>query len=163
MALHVWLAVPEPTSLNSTEHGATLPLDLLDEVGFAANPQVHAFDRGSILSTPNALATAVRDAVDIAAGRPLLVGPLTLAPIFNAVASVPTRSHELSADTRQHDALAADWALQAINAASVADAITIYETAGDWGVLNADGIPSPSYFALLEGASELRSLSQSKA
>lgn len=127
-----------------------LPLNLLDEIVFAANPQVHAFDDASILQTPDGLADAVRTAVDLAQGRPVLVGPLTLAPMFNAVAAHPGRHIDLPPDDRQHGVLASKWARLAVRAARGAAGVTIYETIGPWGVLDAQGVPSPAYAALAD-------------
>jgi len=125
-----------------------LPIDLLDEVAFAANPQVHAFDDASILQTPGALASAVRDALEVARGRPLLVGPLTLKPMFNAVAANPDQQDDLPPDPRQHDDVAGEWARLAIDASAGAAGVTIYETVGEWGVLDSSGKPSPAYRTL---------------
>ena len=127
---------------------SSLPLDLLDEVVFAANPQVHAFDDHSILQTPAALAVAVRDARLIAHGRPVLVAPLTLAPTYNAASTGPRRLDELPPDPRQHGELAGEWTRRAIDAARGAAGVTAFQTRGAWGVLDSTGRRSPAYDAL---------------
>jgi len=125
-----------------------LPLDLLDEVVFAANPQVHAFDDRSILQTPAALAVAVRDAQQIARGKPVLVAPLTLAPTYNAAATGPRRLDELPADPRQHRELVGGWTRQVLDAVRGTAGVTVFQTRGAWGVLDSTGRRSPAYDAL---------------
>jgi len=126
-----------------------LPLEWLDEVTFAANAQVHAVDDDSILQTPRALAVCVRDALAFAGERPVVVGPLTLKPTFNAVAADPRAHRANPPDPRQHTPLAAEWASAALAACGAAGGATIFETIGGWGLLDADGRPSPAFHAVL--------------
>lgn len=134
---------------------ADVPLGLLDEVAFAANPQVHAFDDDSIMTTPRALAAAVHAARQIAGELPLIVGPLTFTRTFNAVAADPGEQIELPPDPRQHLQVAADWVVAAIDASRWSAGVTVYETKGEWGVLSALGAPSPSYEILRHRAAPL--------
>jgi len=55
------------------------PLEGIDGVGFAVCPQIHAIDDRSILENADGLEEPVRDARVLADGRPLHVGPLSLA------------------------------------------------------------------------------------
>lgn len=150
---HGWLAdasVAGGSRANFAELGRAtdLPLALLDEVVFAANPQVHAGDEVSIAQTPAALATAVRDARRLAGGRPVVIGPLTFTPVFNAVARDPAAQVDVPADPRQHTATAGSWAAAALRATD-ADGITLYECAGPWGLLGPDQEPTAAYHAVL--------------
>jgi hypothetical protein len=50
-------------------------------------PQMHATERAQLIESVAMQAIVVRDAARIAAGRPLQVGPITLRPRYNAVAT----------------------------------------------------------------------------
>lgn len=128
--------------------GSALPLDLLDEVVFAANPQVHAFDGESIAETPAALEIATAQAVNIAKGRPVLVAPLTFRPMFNAATPGSVTVAEPTADERQHREIAATWAREALAATQRAAGVTVYESYGAWGIIDDAGRPTPSYGTL---------------
>lgn len=65
-----------------------LPADV-PSVTFAMTPQMHATERAQLMESIAMQAVVTRDATTIAAGRPLHVGPITLRPRFNAVATRP--------------------------------------------------------------------------
>ena len=119
---------------------ADLPLDDLDVVTYAISPQVHAFDDGSVMSTLRAQPATVADARRIAGERPLAVGPITLRPRFNPVATGPRTAPAAGAlpsevDPRQTRWFTAAWAVGALAALASADSVTIFETAGWRGLL----------------------------
>jgi hypothetical protein len=60
-----------------------VPGDLVDAVCFPTNPQVHAFDEASMAETIEALDAGVRTASALAGGKPVVVGPVSLRPLFN--------------------------------------------------------------------------------
>ncbi|RXZ67708.1 hypothetical protein [Agromyces albus] len=72
------------TELNRQHH--ELPADL-QGITFAMTPQMHATERAQLVESIAMQATVVRDAVRIADGRPVHVGPMTLRSRFNAVAT----------------------------------------------------------------------------
>jgi hypothetical protein len=125
-------------NLNATP----LATDELDLVAFRICPRF-AFDDASILETPEVHADLVATARELAPGRPLAVGPITLRQLVNpdavddggvgppppAPAGLPDRY-----DPRQPTPLAAAWALATIAALAGAgvEALTLFETAG-WG------------------------------
>jgi hypothetical protein len=116
---------------------ADLPVDLLDEVAVSFNPQVHAFDDASIMSTLPVQPIVVSNAQRIAGGRPVLAGPVTLRPRFNPVATTPstlaTTATEGSHDPRQMSLFAAAWTL------------------GSIACLSFSGVPALTYHGLLGG------------
>ncbi|HEX2034445.1 MAG TPA: hypothetical protein VHS99_09695 [Chloroflexota bacterium] len=121
---------------------ADLPLDLLDVVGYAVNPQVHAFDNASLVETLAAQAVTVENARRIAAGRPVAVGPVTLRQRLNPAATAPPAEPargELppAVDPRQLSLFAAGWTVGSLHrlAAAGAAALTYYETTGRLGVM----------------------------
>ena len=128
---------------------ARLPADLLAAVAFAVNPQVHATDDESVMETLAAQAIAARCAVANFGGLPVVVGPVTLRPRFNAVATGPARalpagSLPPDADPRQGTAFCAAWLAGSITALapSGAAALTYFETAGIRGLLaGRSGLP----------------------
>lgn len=134
---------------------AQLPLHLLSAVAFAPNPQMHETDDESVMETLAALPVVIRYALRQAAGLPVVVGPVTLRPRFNAVATGPARPLPAGAlpedtDLRQATAFAAAWTLGTIArlAPTGAAALTYFETAGPKGLLTGaselpPGFPPP--------------------
>ena len=127
---------------------AAAPLVEADVVTFSINPQVHAFDDLSLLETLAMQAVVVRDAGRIAAGRPIVVSPVTLRPRFNPNATggnMPRsgddpESNPVTVDDRQRTGLAAVWTLGSIGNLMVggATAVTYFRLTGPAG-LAADG------------------------
>lgn len=115
---------------------------LLDFVTYAVNPQVHAFDNASIVETLAAQAVTVETAKVVTAGRPVVVGPITLLPRINPDAvptSAPPTAGSLPAtvDVRQPSLFAAGWTVGSVRhlASAGVDALTYYETTGWRGVV----------------------------
>ncbi|MGI8423489.1 MAG: hypothetical protein ACR2NO_05175 [Chloroflexota bacterium] len=130
----------------------TLPVDLMDFVAFAVNPQVHAFDNASLVETLAAQTVVLENAERIARGLPVRVGPVTLRQRINpaATASEPALAPgELprAADPRQPTLFAAGWTLGTIHRLVHAAAITLFETTGRLGVIEQTErfIPHPSF------------------
>jgi hypothetical protein len=130
------------TELNRAE----LPLHLMDVVSYTINPQVHAFDNASLVETLAAQPVTVANAKTIAGGRPVAVGPVTLRPRFNAVASGPEPElgpDELppTVDPRQLSLFAAGWTVGSIRRLAEAGpaSLTYYETTGWRGVMERHG------------------------
>jgi D-apionolactonase len=135
---------------------ASLPLARLCAVAFAVNPQVHASDDESVMSTVAVHGAVARQAVRLAGGRPVVVGPVTLRPRFNAVATGPPRRRPAGSlpddvDPRQAGSFAAAWLLGSIAAIVPAgvSAATYFELAGARGLLSGSrglpaGFPAPA-------------------
>jgi len=134
---------------------ARLPLTRLDAIAFAINAQVHASDDESVMQTLAVHPTVAESAAELAEGRPVVVGPITLRPRFNAVATGPPRLRPADAlpddvDIRQAAPFAAAWLLGSIAALapSPALALTYFEVAGPRGLLAGQsalpqGFPAP--------------------
>ncbi|MEW9267122.1 hypothetical protein AB1207_20415 [Kineococcus endophyticus] len=76
------------TELNRTV--AQLPPDATGVV-FGSTPQMHDTGRDQFVEAVDVLRLTARQAVRIAAGRPVHVGPVSVVPRFNAVATTPAR------------------------------------------------------------------------
>lgn len=120
---------------------AQLPLEYMDLLAYPINPQVHAFDNLSLIETLQAQEVTATNARLQAQGRPLSVGPLTLKPRFNAVATTSEQRDQQSlpanVDIRQISLFAAGWTVGSLRhlARAGADWLTCYETLGWRGLL----------------------------
>jgi hypothetical protein len=129
------------TELNRGQ--STLPADL-PALTFSLTPAMHATELPHLLDSLRTQRTVVQNAVRIAAGRPVHVGPVTLARRFNAVATSgrpdPATEARIAVDPLQHTAFAAAWTLASVGALSVPGVagLTYYETVGDRGLLAPD-------------------------
>ncbi len=132
-----------------------LPLAALDEVGYSVAAEVHARDRGSVRETLLAQPHTVRDARRIAAGRPVVVGPVGFAPRFNAVATGPGRAGTDddpgdalpgNVDPRQASVFGAAWTVGALAGLAAADAVVLFDAVGLRGIAQAaDATTHPSF------------------
>ena len=120
-----------------------VPGDLVDAVSFPTNPQVHAFDEASMAETIETLSAGVRTAAALAGGKPVVVGPVSLRPLFNPdlvgpEAPPPPGGLPWRYDERQVGAFTAAWTLGSAAAFASAGvmALTLHEAAG-WGGLVA--------------------------
>jgi hypothetical protein len=78
------------TDANFTElNRARPPISALDLLCYSINPQVHAFDNGSLAETLAAQAVTVASARQFAGELPLAITPITLLPRFNPNATAP--------------------------------------------------------------------------
>lgn len=125
-----------------------------DFVHWSMNPQVHAFDLGSLVETPTAIPSQLQTARTFFPNKPLVVSPVTLKPRFNPVATGPERSLPLGelppqVDPRQLTPFCAAWTLAVIKqlAESGAASLTLFETTGWRGVIETEaGSPLPDKF-----------------
>ncbi len=127
-----------------------VPADLVDEVVYPTNPQVHTFDEASIMETVETLPVTVRTAAALAGGKPVVVGPVSLKALINPDRTGPD-SPPLSGalpdryDHRQTTLFAAAWTLgsAAALAGAGAAAMTLHEAAGWAGLVAAShrGLP----------------------
>lgn len=141
------------------------PLDQIQALTFAINPQVHAFDNTSLVETLQCQGDAVRSARRLggslpARGLPVWVSPVTLKMRFNPYATgnvPPLRPDELppQVDPRQMSLFGAAWTLGSFKYLAEADtsAVTYFETSGWRGVLETEaGSPLPSVFRSVPGS-----------
>lgn len=120
-----------------------------DFLTYGINPQVHHTDDRSIMSTVSAISDGLAQARRIADGSPVVVGPVTLRPRFNAYTGFadPLPDREGPApdiDPRQSADLAGVYLAGAITELIGASAITAYRTIGPRGIVSMDGAASPA-------------------
>lgn len=118
----------------------------IEAVGFAINPQIHAFDNASMVETLAIHADAVKTTREFMEGRPLVIGPVTLSPQFidgeDPPGGPPAGPFPTYVDTRQGTDFAAAWTLGSIKylADARAHSASFYETVGWNGVMDADDV-----------------------
>jgi hypothetical protein len=120
-------------------------------LAFSVTPQMHDRSREQLMESLGIQRLVAEQAVRLAGDRPVDVGPVTLRPRFNAVATSPGAGRRLpdpaAVDPRSASRAAAAWTLGAVAALSVPGvrSLTLGETAGARGVLaGAAGAPLPS-------------------
>jgi hypothetical protein len=116
-----------------------IPADVR-ELTFSLTPQMHAIEIPHIVESVATQGTVARNAVRLAGGRPVLVGPITLARRFNAVAtsglSSPEAAAECAIDPLLNTDFAAAWTLGSVSALSRPGiaGLCYFETSGPRGV-----------------------------
>jgi hypothetical protein len=149
------------TELNRTQD--RLPAGA-DAVTFSITPQMHETSRAQVVQSVPVLRLVAEQAVRIADGRPVYVGPVTLRPRFNAVAtsrSEPGTARTVepgyaaehvpgATDPRQRGAAGAAWLVAAAAALAVPGVAGVCwsEAWGPRGFGEADGRPFPAAEAL---------------
>ena len=129
------------------------PLGQVDGLTFAINPQVHAFDNASIVETLETQGTALASARRLAAGKPVIVSPVTLKPRWNPYATGPSPETPPGilppqVDVRQASLIGAGWTLGSLKylAEAGAQSLTYYETTGWQGVMETEaGSPEQAF------------------
>jgi hypothetical protein len=144
------------TELNRGHH--RLPSDLT-ALTFSSSPQMHAREQAQLIESIPMQTLTARDAVRIGNGRPVHIGPVTLRPRFNAVATTPpfAEGTELddgyaaqhvpgATDPRQGSVATAAWLVSAVSAFSIAGvaSLALFETSGERGLVDASGRPTPA-------------------
>ncbi len=129
--------------------------DILDGITFSLNPQVHAFDNGSLVETLPAEYSVVETARDFSGpDTRITVSPVTFKMRWNPNAtgpepSVPEGELPRRVDLRQLSLFGAAWTLGSISslARAGADSVTYFETTGWLGVMETEsGSPLPEKF-----------------
>jgi hypothetical protein len=140
-----------------------LPPDL-PALAFSVTPEMHAVERAQLVESIAMQRLVAEDAVRIAAGRPVHVGPVTLRARYNAVATTaaaaggdPTIDRGYGAelepgatDPRQSARALAAWTVASAAAVTVPGVASIayFESWGPRGVLDGTGAPYPVAAAL---------------
>jgi D-apionolactonase len=122
--------------------------ELISGLTFPINPQVHAFGDDEVVETLPVQEVVARQAADVAQGLALHVGPVTLKPRFNAVATDELAA-EPAADPRQSSWWAAGWTLGSIAALARggAEFVTYFNALGPDGLLGYSASGSPGSFS----------------
>ncbi|MBL4885808.1 MAG: hypothetical protein JKY95_14915 [Planctomycetaceae bacterium] len=118
----------------------------IEAVGFGINPQIHAFDNASMIETLPIHADVVNSTRQFVGNRPLIIGPITLAPQFingeDQPGGPPVGPLPTYVDTRQVEPFTAAWTLGSIKhlADAGAHSATYFETVGWNGIMDADDV-----------------------
>jgi D-apionolactonase len=142
--------------------------DDLPALTFSITPQMHATERAQLVESIGMQRLVAENAVRIAAGRRVHVGPVTLRARYNAVATAapsadgdPTVDAGYGAefvpgatDSRQSSHATGAWTIASAAALAVPGvaSITFFESWGPRGVLDAVGRPYPAAEALAQVA-----------
>ncbi|MCG2622902.1 hypothetical protein LVY72_13440 [Arthrobacter sp. I2-34] len=115
-----------------------------DALTFSITPQMHSTEVRHLVETVPMQRLAAQQALRLAAGRPVHVGPVTLRPRFNAVAS-SGNGPAAESDELQAEPFTAAWTLASIAALSLDGVASVcyFETAGPRGISAADGTLYP--------------------
>lgn len=139
-----------------------LPINA-DAITYSITPQMHATEVPHVVeSLPIQRITAL-NALRIGSGRPLHIGPITLKPRFNAVATEEANDagtiEEITTDPLQSEAFTAAWLLGSIAALTMpgVESLSYFEASGPRGLLPHAGTPTPAFqlfkeLAALSGA-----------
>jgi hypothetical protein len=150
------------TDANFAEWNRNRPLQGSDALPcFSITPQIHAFDRVSMVENIQAQAMAVESAWHWTL-KPVVASPITLRPRFNAVATGATtvgpepNTLPPEADLRQLSLFCAGWTLGSLAAlcgTGHCHSATYYETTGWRGIMETEqGSPLPAAFPSIPGA-----------
>ncbi|WP_144715814.1 hypothetical protein [Curtobacterium pusillum] len=142
------LEVVAGTRAHFTELNRTIDVfrDWDGPLTFSATPQMHDRSRTQVTESIRMLRWVVVSASRPAAGRPLHVGPVTLRPRFNAVATSARPTVSDATDPDQHSVAAGAWFRAAVSALTVPGvaSITLAEAWGPRGVVASDGTHAPA-------------------
>ncbi|MCU1518914.1 MAG: hypothetical protein JWQ75_3635 [Pseudarthrobacter sp.] len=130
------------TELNR-ESGRT-PSDS-DALTFSITPQMHSTDPADIIESLPMQRLVAGEALRLGGGRPVHVGPVTLRPRFNDVATSGIEL-EAEADDLQGEPFTAAWLLASISALTLDGVASIcyFEASGQRGICDADGRLNPA-------------------
>lgn len=132
--------------------------DGLDFLCFSLNPQVHAFDRASLVETLEMHRTQVENASENEKHKPVVVSPVTLRMRSNPVATgpvAPADNWSPANDSRQMSLFGAGWTLGSMKylAEAGASSVTLFEAIGPRGVMETStGSTRPDLFPSIAGA-----------
>jgi len=134
-----------------------------DGVTFATTPLFHTLGEEQLFESIAVQRTLAEQALTIADGRPVHIGPVTLVPRFNNVATVPPAAPSRadvaegygtqftgSSDPRQSSEALATWTIASAAALAMpgVETLTYFEQWGERGVASALGEPSAVEAAL---------------
>ncbi|WAH98484.1 hypothetical protein [Arthrobacter sp. MMS18-M83] len=123
---------------------------------FSITPQMHATEVPHLVETLPMQRLAALNALRIASGRPLHLGPVTLKARFNAVATVgeDAAAEAMATDPLQPEPFTAAWMLGSIAALSVpgVESVSYFEATGPRGIRGPGGLtPAGELLAALAG------------
>jgi D-apionolactonase len=126
-----------------------IPADV-PALSFSITPQMHATEVPHIVDSLGVQRTVAENALRLAHGRPVFVGPVTLARRFNAVATTATSDPAVDAlravDPLQPTGFTGAWTLGCVAALATAGVagLCYFELCGPRGIVEADGTRTPA-------------------
>jgi hypothetical protein len=116
-----------------------------DALTFSITPQMHSTETAHIIDSVPMQRLVARNALRLGGGRPLHVGPVTLLPRFNAVATSDVAARP-EADKLQPEAFTAAWTLASIDALTMdgVESVSYFEASGPRGISDAGGRLNPA-------------------
>ena len=128
---------------------------VMDFISFSIHPQEHAFDNQSLIENIEGQSEVVKSLHQLYPDKSIHISPLTLRKRFNPYSTDPGAkiiTNEERADPRQKVQFGSLFTMGSIKALSEAkvDAITLFQTAGNQGVVSEEGNPYPVYTLLHE-------------
>ncbi|WP_066285276.1 hypothetical protein [Arthrobacter sp. B6] len=116
-----------------------------DAVTFSITPQMHSTSPAHIIDSVPMQRLVARNALRLGGGRPVHVGPVTLLPRFNAVATSGA-DIEAEADELQGEPFTAAWTLASINALTMdgVASVSYFEASDPRGICDAGGRLNPA-------------------
>lgn len=129
-----------------------LPKDIMDFVCYSNNPQVHAFDNDSIMSTVEGQVANLESCARLYTGLPVWVTPVTLKMRWNpdATGEVIIRRGQVppDVDIRQMSLFTASWFLRSLAACirGGASGVSFFELVGSKGIMEEEAPGRDYYF-----------------
>ncbi len=116
-----------------------------DALTFSITPQMHSTSPAHIIDSVPMQRLVARNALRLGGGRPVHVGPVTLLPRFNAVAT-SSAGTQAEADELQGEPFTAAWTLASLNALTMdgVASVSYFEASGPTGICGADGQLNPA-------------------
>lgn len=116
-----------------------------DALTFSITPQMHSTEIAHITDTVPMHGLVARNALRLGGGKPLHVGPVTLLPRFNAVAT-SGEDAEAEADELQTHPFTAAWTLASIAALTMdgVASVSYFEASGPRGICDDAGRLNPA-------------------
>lgn len=122
-----------------------------DALTFSITPQMHSTETAHVIDNVPMQRVAAENALRLGGGRPVHVGPVTLLPRFNAVAT-SGEAAEPEADELQTLPFTAAWLLASLSALTVdgVHSVTYFEASGPRGISDGEGRLYPAGALLKE-------------
>jgi hypothetical protein len=116
-----------------------------DALTFSITPQMHSTETAHIIDSVPMQRIVARNALRLGGGRPVHVGPVTLLPRFNAVATSGVAA-AVDADELQPEPFTAAWTLASIDALTLegVESVSYFEASGPRGISDATGRLNPA-------------------
>lgn len=128
------------------------PAELLDQICYSANPQVHTFDNVAVMENLPGIAQTLQSASLFFGKAQPVISPITLRPRKNS--KKPQKSG--GSDDRQKGLFCSAWTVANLMYCieGEASSVTYYTLSGDSGVIDEDGLRVYPVYHILSSAAE---------